>query len=735
MDQHIYNNLWRCDVGEYTGGNTTKNYYNILLLQDKEREFVVTHHADIKPVSYFTGRETELKELRQRIEEGRKSVLVSGMGGIGKTHICRKLFEEYYIRHDAEDGKGSFCHIGYIEYNGDMGSSLQHCLKYKKQEQEEANLEAAWRELEYLASEGSLLLFIDNVDKSGGEDPGLERLNTIPGAIILTSRQVSFSDAFEPYRIGFLEREQCIAVYERIRFDGSERKISAQEIPDLEYVIEKLAGRHTITVEHLAHLARTKTWTVKKLREQLIRNGFRLQFHKNGELINIQQSYEALYDLSKLTEAEQNILEAFSLFPYLSLAAETCNEWMLADAGASEDDDILIGLYQKGWLQFDISQESYALHPVFAQFIYEKCKPGAEMHRGLIAACKNYLEVPESGLAFECQTYIPFAESIVEKLHLEDDIEQVSFIFALGYLLYYIAEYEKAGELYKKIRRTSERVLGEEHPLTAMSYNNLASVYDRRGEYGRAEELYKKGLEIRERVLGEEHPDTARSYNNLAGVYERQGEYKKAEELYKKALGIRERLLGEGHLITVISYDNLAGLYERRGEYKKAEELYKKGLRIREQLLGKEHVDTATSYSNLAGLYERRGEYKKAEELYKKGLEIRERVLGEGHLLTTMSNMKLAFVYVKQGKYKKVEEMYEEGLRTSERILGEEHVDTASIYNNFAVVYEGRGEYKKAEELYKKGLSICKRVLGEEHPNTATCYDNLATIYSKQGGV
>lgn len=479
MDQHIDNNLWRCDIGEYTGGNTTKNYYNILLLQDKEREFVVTHHADIKPVSYFTGRETELKELRQRIEEGRKSVLVSGMGGIGKTHICRKLFEEYYIRHDAEDGKGSFCHIGYIEYNGDMGSSLQHCLKYKKQEQEEANLEAAWRELEYLASEGSLLLFIDNVDKSGGEDPGLERLNTIPDAIILTSRQVSFSDAFEPYRIGFLEREQCIAVYERIRFDGSERKISAQEIPDLEYVIEKLAGRHTITVEHLAHLARTKTWTVKKLREQLVRNGFRLQFHKNGELINIQQSYEALYDLSKLTEAEQNILEAFSLFPYLSLAAETCNEWMLADAGASEDDDILIGLYQKGWLQFDISQESYALHPVFAQFIYEKCKPGAEMHRGLIAACKNYLEVPESGLAFECQTYIPFAESIVEKLHLEDDIEQVSFIFALGYLLYYIAEYEKAGELYKKIRRTSERILGEEHPLTAMSYNNLASVYDR----------------------------------------------------------------------------------------------------------------------------------------------------------------------------------------------------------------------------------------------------------------
>ena len=98
---------------------------NIIMFQDKEREFVVTHNANIKPVSYFTGRETELKDLRQRIEEGRKSVLVSGMGGIGKTHICRKLFEEYINKH-ASGENIPFCHIGYIEYSGDMGSSLQN---------------------------------------------------------------------------------------------------------------------------------------------------------------------------------------------------------------------------------------------------------------------------------------------------------------------------------------------------------------------------------------------------------------------------------------------------------------------------------------------------------------------------------------------------------------------------------------------------------------------------------
>ena len=105
--------------------------------------------------------------------------------------------------------------------------------------------------MEYLASDGKLLLFVDNVDKQISEDAGLQRLKNIPGAVVLTSRQVSFSDEFEPYPIGFLDTEQCIELFEKIWFAGSDRKINTEERPDLEYIIEKLVGKHTITVEQL----------------------------------------------------------------------------------------------------------------------------------------------------------------------------------------------------------------------------------------------------------------------------------------------------------------------------------------------------------------------------------------------------------------------------------------------------------------------------------------------------
>ena len=603
---------------------------NIIMFQESEREFVVTHNANIKPVAYFTGRETELQDLRQRIEEGRKSVLVSGMGGIGKTHICRKLFEEYLNKH-AEDENGPFRHLGYIEYNGDMDSSLQNCLKFKQQDRPEQNQEAAWRELEYLAADGKLLLFVDNVDKPIRADLGLQKLKEIPGAIVLTSRLVSFSDEFESYRIGFLGMEQCKEIYGKIRFGNSGRKVESEEDPDLEYIIECLAGRHTITVEFLAHLARTKLWAVKRLREELEQKGFRLAFRKNGELINIQESYEKLYDLSGLTEAEQNILEAFSVFPYIPLSAVTCNEWLLADSGVSEDDDILMGLYQKGWLQFDMDQECYALHPVFTQFIYEKCRPKTENHKRLIKACQRCLKVPESGLALECRQYIPFVENIIEKMHMIKGEDKAEVIGNLAYLCQYLEENKTAEKWYKINLKVCEDIWGEMHPSTALNYNNLAGIYERQGKYKKAEELLKKSLQINIDVMGEDSSFTIANYNNLAGIYMIQEKYDEAEELYEKCVQLNKQVSGEYHLDIAKSYNNLASLYKRQSKYKNAEELYKKSLQISEKILKKYHPNTAIIYNNLAEVYMNQEKYEEAEELCKKSLQISEKVLGDNH--------------------------------------------------------------------------------------------------------
>ena len=70
-------------------------------------------------------------------------------------------------------------------------------------------------------------------------------------------------------------------------------------------------------------------------------------------------------------------------------------------------------------------------------------------------------------------------------------------------------------------------------------------------------EYYIKAWEIKKDVLGENHPDTAISYNNIGVVYYNLGDYDKALEYYNKALEIRKAVLGESHPFTQHTLENI----------------------------------------------------------------------------------------------------------------------------------------------------------------------------------
>ena len=112
----------------------------------------------------------------------------------------------------------------------------------------------------------------------------------------------------------------------------------------------------------------------------------------------------------------------------------------------------------------------------------------------------------------------------------------------------------------------SKELLGETHPDTLASMNNLAEPYRRQGKYEKAEPLYVDCLARSKDALGETHPDTLASINNLAGLYRSQGKYEKAEPLYVDSLPRSKAVLGESHPNTLTSMNNLALLYENQAE-------------------------------------------------------------------------------------------------------------------------------------------------------------------------
>ena len=98
------------------------------------------------------------------------------------------------------------------------------------------------------------------------------------------------------------------------------------------------------------------------------------------------------------------------------------------------------------------------------------------------------------------------------------------------------------------------RVLGEDHPDTLASADNLAfSLIAVREQHQAARELAEDILARRRRVLGEDHPDTLRSAFIVAGALTELGEYQAAKELNEDILARRRRVLGDGHRDTMIS--------------------------------------------------------------------------------------------------------------------------------------------------------------------------------------
>ena len=74
-------------------------------------------------------------------------------------------------------------------------------------------------------------------------------------------------------------------------------------------------------------------------------------------------------------------------------------------------------------------------------------------------------------------------------------------------------------------------MLGEEHPATLTSLNNLALLASYQGRYAEAEAQFVQLLETMRRVLGVEHLETMISEGNLGIVYYRQGRFQEAARI------------------------------------------------------------------------------------------------------------------------------------------------------------------------------------------------------------
>ncbi|OAL56153.1 hypothetical protein IQ07DRAFT_558137 [Pyrenochaeta sp. DS3sAY3a] len=403
--------------------------------------------------------------------------------------------------------------------------------------------------------------------------------------------------------------------------------------------------------------------------------------------------------------------------------------WLVQGTSSElEFEDALAPLVNFSLVRTEIGKQALEMHRLVQLSMRKWLEGKKELGKWVkqsIAALGEAFPDGDYGTWEACKSLLPHLSVVVSyAVEDEDDVlGQARCSVKAGWYLLRMGEYTAAERMTCASLAIREKVLGQEHPNTLTSVNNLGLVLESQGKYEEAEAMHLRALAIREKALGREHPDTITSVSHLGSVLESQGKYEEAEAMHRRALEGCENVLGREHPDTLTSVSKLGSVLERQGKYEQAEAMHRRALEGREKALGREHPNTLTSVSKLGSVLERQGKYEEAEAMHRRALEGNEKVLGQEHPDTLTSVSYLGSVLSRQGKYEEAEAMHRRALEGREKVLGREHPDTLTSVYHLAFLAHQQENFPTAVGLYQRAYNGYVKVLGTQHPTTKACWN------------
>jgi len=584
-------------------------------------------NADLK----LLGRETDLEQLVNLLQQKKHLLLVNGLGGIGKTELCKRFFLDHYQEYES---------AAWVDYRGSLEQSLITALaKSFALDLNENPAKLLDVVLETLLKLGDrLLVVVDNIEDP--EDKNLLQLRSLPAVVLVTSRNKIAG--FSLYPLEVLSEPACMELfYKFYTSKGDEEAVKA---------MIQLSGCHTLTIELLARTATNAGLTAAELYQLLKAKGFDLSqevkegvatyWHDESKLKPFYHHLQTLFAISALTPQEEKIAMNVSLLPAQFISRRTIKELLKL-----ESLDGLTGLLTKGWLKADEKSNAAVMHQVVSHVLRSQTKPDAHKCTVLIDSLKWKLYPKPGDNPLTRAEWVDFAAQLLSFI-TDNDKNLAALANNLSAIYLALGQMEKALAFQEKAIQIREAVLAPNHSDLAQSYNNLSAIYQALGQMEKALEFQEKAIQILEVVLAPNHPHLAASYNNLSAIYQALGQMEKALEFQEKAIQILEVVLAPNHPHLAASYNNLSAIYQALGQMEKALEFQEKAIKIREAVLAPNHPDLATSYNNLSTIHQALGQMEKALAFQEKAIQIREAVLAPNHPDFAQSYNNLSLIYL-----------------------------------------------------------------------------------------
>ncbi|MGE5342484.1 MAG: tetratricopeptide repeat protein [Candidatus Omnitrophota bacterium] len=678
---------WLKEIQGFPDNGKTLNYFNKskrltefagrVASQIKAPEFTATLFTPLPPRTIeLIGREKDLAGLEKTLKTSKRVVLVNGLGGIGKTEVCKAFFLEHYEHYRYAAWVDWISSVRESMVNA-LGKDNASFIAVNEIDTPDIRFEKIKQRLCQIRE--PFLLVFDNIENP--EDPDLSIFNSLPSGINVLVNSRSKIDGYECRNLDFLSPADCKTLfYEFYKGKQDDERVEK---------ILALCGYHTLTVELLAKTAFHAAMTIGDLVQTLDATGFNLNrgetvstfWHDEKEKKTFFDHLQKVFDISGVTEKELSLLVNLSVLPTVYIPIPWIAEWLKLT-----DNNDITSLIDKGWLTRDNESRIY-MHPVIQEVVKYKTKPDAQKCGALIDSLGWKLKNKPGDNPIHKKEYLIYGESVVRAMGVEEKATELAALANnLSTIYHDTGQLDRALEFQLKAIEIRESVLDSQHPDLATSTNNVSMIYQDMGQLDRALEFQLKAMEIYESVLDLQHPLLATSYNNVSTIYHGMGQLDRALEFQLKALKIVEEVLDHNHPYLASSYNNVSMIYQDMGQLDQALEFQLKAIEIREAVLDSQHPSLATSYNNVSGIYRALGELDRALEFQLKAIEIQEAVLDSLH------------------------------------------PDRATSYHNLSTIYRDMGQWNDALRFAEKAVTILQPLFPGGHPNLDKMKRNLEGI-------
>jgi len=257
-------------------------------------------------------------------------------------------------------------------------------------------------------------------------------------------------------------------------------------------------------------------------------------------------------------------------------------------------------------------------------------------------------------------------------------------------------------------------------PALAAAVSNAAMMHRARGRFAEALPLL---IEAVERAT--ESQERATYLENLAGLYQERGEFDNALQGFQAALELREK--GAETSLVARTLNSLAVVQQRLDRDDEAYASYTRSLALYTDMQGTDDRDLGVAFGNLARLVEERGDPIAASKLHRHSVDLLSRSVGADHPDIAVEMSHLAQALWDQGDRAGARDFADRALRILDAAFPDGHPRLAAMLARSAIFTEPV-DREAAAELYRRSLKIRDTALGPDHPITARSQLGLGSM-------